>query len=240
MKIFVWILVVVVAAGGLMFTFSNVSVDPSSSSIEVARKIGGELGIYPFTSGEERNFDVELFKLNGAMAYFTQVTSDRKQVAIPQREHRELEEWYEVKSGICSDVSRAAEMFLTYLGFHVRHVSIYSMKYNSNPYAVAITYRNPSHAVTEVLTSRGWMLFDPHFGRLYVDLKGNPIPAARMYEAIHAGDVAASDAHVIFSDHYTLFYGLYSRHGLFYPPFVPVPDIAWTDFLRYGCCEVVQ
>lgn len=240
MKIFVWILVAVIGVGALVFALSNVSVDPRGAGIEVARKIGGELGVYPFSPGEERNFDVELFKLNGAMAYFARITLDRKQVAIPQGEHRELEKWYEVKSGICSDVSRAAETFLIYLGFHVRHVSIYSMKHNSNPYAVAMTYRNPSHAVTEVLTSRGWMLFDPHFGRLYVDLKGNPIPVARMYEAIHGGDVAASDAHVIFSDHYTLFYGLYSRHGLFYPPFVPVPDVAWVDFLQYGCCEVVQ
>lgn len=240
MKQLVWIFAAIVGVGAVVFALSNVSVDPGSSGVEVARTIGEESGIKPFSPNEKRDFDAELFKLSGAMAYFARVTLDRKQVAIPLGEHRELEDWYVVKSGICSDVSRAAETFLTYLGFRVRHVSIYTLKHNSNPYAVAITYRNPSHAVTEVLTSRGWMLFDPHFGRQYVDANGNPVPAARMYEAIRVGDINADDAHVIFSDQYSLFYGLYSRHGLFYPPYVPVPDIAWTDFLQYGCCEVVR
>lgn len=240
MKMLFWILIAVVGVGALGFALSNVSVDPGSLSIEAAKKIVEESGVSSFAPNDGRDFDSEMFKLNGVMAYFVRTTLDRKQVAIPQGEPRELEEWYVMKSGICSDVSRAAETVLTYLGFRVRHVSIYTLKHNSNPYAVAITYRNPSHAVTEVLTSRGWLMFDPHFGRLYVDKKGNPIPAARMFETIRAGEIDASDAHVIFSDHYSLFYGLYSRHGMFFPPYVSLPDIAWTDFLQYGCCEVAR
>ena len=32
-----------------------------------------------------------------------------------------------------------------------------------------------------------------------------------------------------FSHNPTIFYGLYSRHGYFYPPKIPLPDIDWSQ-----------
>ena len=37
--------------------------------------------------------------------------------------------------------------------------------------------------------------------------------------------------HEIFRQEFTYVPGLYSRHGRFYAPFTPVPDVNWPDLL---------
>lgn len=241
MKKLGWTLMLVVLGAMIaLYVLSNVPMTLNDASFEAAGKIRLETGILPFSPAGERSFVQEFQKLQDAIAYFHRMTLDSKQTGIPQGLSRELDDWYASKPGLCSDVSRAAELFLVSLGFQVRHVSIYTLKHNPRPFSVAMTYRNPSHAVAEVLTSRGWMLFDPNVGRIYVDAQGNPISVVAIHDAVKNGEVPADGAHVIFHDPYFVVYGLYSRHGLFYPPYIPVPDVAWADFLRYGCCEVVR
>jgi hypothetical protein len=40
-----------------------------------------------------------------------------------------------------------------------------------------------------------------------------------------------SHMHEIYKQPLTFVYGLYSRHGKFYPPFNFVPDINWPEFV---------
>ena len=35
----------------------------------------------------------------------------------------------------------------------------------------------------------------------------------------------------LFSKPFVYLPGLYSRHGQFYPPFTPIPDVNWRDFI---------
>lgn len=240
MKILGWFIVVLVVTLGTFYGASNVQLVPTESDIAVSKKMEDDIGVSPLIDGARRDFNTELEMLKKVILYFDSVTANSKQSLIPMGHSRELDAWYESKTGICSDVSRAAELFLTYLGFKVRHVSIYSLVGNVSPYMAAITYRNPSHAVTEVLTSRGWLLFDAHFGRLYLDTSGNPVSVSRMHLFVQKGLISKEAVHVIFHEPYLAVYGLYSRHGMFYPPYVPSPDIAWLDFLQSGCCEVVK
>lgn len=173
MKIWAW-MSVAVSITLILLVLSNVPVGLTDLDREYAATISAEYHIPILSEKEANDFSAQMDRLNKAIKFFDDATLDRKQIAIPQGDYRELDAWYAVRSGICSDVSRAAEKFLTYLGFHVRHVSVYTMKNNINPYSVVLTYRNPSHAVAEVLTSKGWMMFDPHFGRLYLDVEKNP------------------------------------------------------------------
>lgn len=240
MKVKLIVLVVTIAASMVVAWLSNVPVSLTMGDRKAAGKISRDSQIYPLKKNEKNDFLIQLNKLNQVLQYFQQSIQESRHAFIPMDQPRELENWYSNRTGICWDVTRASEAFLSYLGFQVRHVSIYSLVSNSSPYIAFVTPRNASHAVTEVLTSRGWMLFDPNYGKLYVDEKGVPIAVSEVHDALKSERIALKSAHEIFNSNYLAIYGLYSRHGRFYPPYVPVPDVSWVDFVQYGCCEVVR
>ena len=90
-------------------------------------------------------------------------------------------------------------------------------------------YMHPSHAVTEVKTSRGWML---------VDSNVEWIALTRMNEPVNADDVGKhaiefNDLPIAYKQPYWAIRGLYSRRGQLYPPYNYIPDVNWPDFLSW-------
>lgn len=156
---------------------------------------------------------------------------------IPVDREREPRDLVELGFGECFDRSRAIEKALTYVGLKNRHAAVYSTVRTGS---VLMTYLTPqvmSHAVTEVLTDKGWMVVDsnvPWIG-LTKDLdvvslealQGNP-------QLRHASwhDLSKHDPSVIFKSDFTYLIGLYSRHGRFYPPYDFIPDVNFVQLAQ--------
>ena len=51
------------------------------------------------------------------------------------------------------------------------------------------------------------------------------------YDRSRAIEKALTLMNGLFSKSFVYLSGLYSRHGQFYPPFTPIPDVNWWDFI---------
>ena len=128
----------------------------------------------------------------------------------------------------CFDRARITEQVLQIYKFKVRHVFLAQTEiffYNNLP-------RSSSHAVTEVLTSRGWLGVDSNEPLILLDQDNLP----NTYEqAIHNGLIDSLSTST-FTDYFykkPLVYviGLYSRNGTFFEPYLPyIPEINFNDF----------
>ncbi|MCB0221747.1 MAG: hypothetical protein KDH09_18770, partial [Chrysiogenetes bacterium] len=114
-------------------------------------------------------------------------------------------------------------------GFETRHVFVYSKDESGPSLGTLLTPGVPSHALTEVRTARGWLVVDSNARWLSIDESGDPVAIENFAAAKWAPHVNAT-RNAIFDAPFGFVYGLYSRHGRFYPPFVPVPDINWGEF----------
>lgn len=153
---------------------------------------------------------------------------------IPFGTTREPRDIFEQKKGLCYDRARAIEKILSIIKFKTRHVSVYATD-KRNAAMALLTPGNNSHALTEVKTARGWMVVDPNARWMALTPEGQPLDATalRNLDVRNARWAGTSDAkpHPIFSKPYVVVRGLYSRHGRFYPPYWPIPDVNWRQLL---------
>lgn len=152
---------------------------------------------------------------------------------IALNRERELSDLYRAKSGLCYDRSRAIEKILSHLGFEVRHAAVYSTKDTGSPLKSFLTPKTPSHAVTEVKTDRGWLVIDSNKRWVGLTRDGEPVGLSELQEIetnSQAWDPRLRDKmSAILGTRFTYLFGLYSRHGRFYPPYTPLPDTDWNQ-----------
>jgi hypothetical protein len=149
--------------------------------------------------------------------------------AIEYSQPREPRNLYENQSGICYDFSRTKEKMFMYLGFKTRHVAIYRKK-DLNFFEALFTSKSLSHSTSEVLTQKGWMIVDSNYPWIALDTEDNPQNMKTMRRAEKRGELY--DWQIPLPNQYNLFYekpvyvvyGLYSRHGKFFPPYNSIPD----------------
>lgn len=137
---------------------------------------------------------------------------------IPERQPREPRQLWETGHGACYDISRTLEKAMRYRRFRTRHVALY------------FDFWDPearSHAVTEVRTEKGWLVVENTAPWLALDTQGLPYSFSSLSGAISWQTPPPAKVAAFYSHPVTLIYGLYSRHGRFYPPYTPVPDWAW-------------
>ena len=167
-----------------------------------------------------------------------------KNRGIPFDQPREPRDLYAARSGLCYDRSRAIEKILSHLGFEVRHAAVYSLGEAGSPLISLLTPRTDSHAVTEVKTSRGWLLIDSNRRWIGLTRSGELVDLGKLrkMEPDRKTSRKTWDKRIkskmsrILASPYTYIYGLYSRHGRFYPPYTPVPDVAWSQ-IPYNISE---
>jgi len=153
---------------------------------------------------------------------------------IPLRQTREPQDLLDAGHGQCSDRGRTIEKALKYYGFDVRFVSVFSRnKTFIPPETMAIDSGNDlrSHALVEVKTSRGWMFVDTNERWLALDSEDNPVSLdtwknVQNKDAFQWSPDNVGDIYWLLRREFTIIYGLYTRHGQFYPPYTPyVPDM---------------
>ena len=135
-----------------------------------------------------------------------------------------------LNTACCFDRSRITEQALQIYGFKVRHVHLNQTE--NRGYFNLLVPGSSSHAVTEVLTSRGWLGVDSNEPLILLDQDNLP----NTYEqAIHNGLIDSLSASNLADSFYKkpLVYviGLYSRNGTFFEPYLPyIPEINFNDF----------
>ena len=154
---------------------------------------------------------------------------------IPFGQKREPKELYEAKMGLCFDRSRVIGKILRYSGFDVRHVFMLSKEKTGSAMKAIMTVGAPSHAVTEVLTKNGWLIVDSNAHWVSMDAEGRPISMEKIqYGVEHSVLVrwGMEPPSTIYAKPFTFVYGLYSRHGYFYPPYNVIPDVNYVELLQ--------
>lgn len=128
--------------------------------------------------------------------------------------------------GCCFDRARFIEKTLQFYGFQTRHLALHHLTIPVLGYLLPV---NSSHSTSEVLTSKGWMYVDSNSLFVLISNTDEPLTAI-MLRQIDWGELKQRPVpEEFFSHNPTIFYGLYSRHGYFYPPKIPLPDIDWSQ-----------
>ena len=154
---------------------------------------------------------------------------------LPLGQKREPKELYIAKSGWCYDRSRVIEKILRFSGFETRHIAIYSTEKTGSTIGSLMTPGVSSHAVTEVSTRNGWLIVDSNAAWISTDKNNQPLPIDRIGRSIENAvpiDWQKEPPADIYTRPFAYVFGLYSRHGLFYPPYNAIPDINYGEFLQ--------
>ena len=159
---------------------------------------------------------------------------------IPVKQEREPADLLEEGHGQCSDRARAIEKALLMLDYNVRYASLFSRdKTFIPPETMAIDSGNDlrSHAVVEVETEKGWLIVDTNTRWISLTSSGQPVSLAELHD--RAGNTSYNwdsgnkgEIYWLMKRPFSYVYGLYSRHGMFYPPYTPyIPDINYKQFI---------
>jgi len=145
---------------------------------------------------------------------------------------REPKDLFIKQTGVCHDRSRVIEKILRYYGFKTRHISIYSSEETDSIVKSLLTPGINSHALTEVKTSKGWLVVDSNKEWVAIDYNDLPISISEIIK--NKKNIKARLLNdfpsFIFDENFFVIYGLYSRHGMFYQPYNFVPDINYSEF----------
>ena len=150
---------------------------------------------------------------------------------IPHNHAREPKDLYIGRAGVCYDRSRTLEKMFMFLGMDSRHLALFQREPGVNPLVTLLRHHVPSHAISEVRTLHGWLMVDSNDMWLSIDAKGEPLSVHQMQQ-LYQSRIPVSwrlKVPVYDNDFYNAnclaVYGLYSRHGHFYPPYSPpIPD----------------
>lgn len=222
-------LLVCLAAAVLVLWFNAVPKTVTDEDREYIEKFTAWI---PKAGGAD-GFDKQIEFIRAVQDSVLNIVGEKNGVGLDEpREPRNL---YETRDGLCYDRSRVIEKILGAHGFDTRHVFVYSIREGYALTALAGSGLR-SYAATEVRTERGWLLIDPDSRWAAVDAAGSPRTAGDLMD--HINGSAAIEWQSEPPNEYanlapfTYVYGVYSRHGRFYPPYAAIPDINYEELIE--------
>ncbi len=161
------------------------------------------------------------------------LTVARENKGLPPDHAREPKDVYQARSGLAADRARVVEKILRAAGFEAIHVSICTAADGRSAWRL-FTTDAPSHVVSAVLTSRGWLAVDPDVPWVSIDEKGVPIEIETIRKFAGTGTLRwhpglAARINPILDKPFTYVVGFYSRTGHLYPPYNFFPDINFRE-----------
>jgi hypothetical protein len=163
-----------------------------------------------------------------------QVLNERTRgwMGIPEGQPREPKQLYLEQTGMCYDRSRVLEKMFLYLGFETRHLALFTREPYVHSYTTVLFHHVPSHAISEIKTKHGWLMVDSNDIWLSLDLNNEPVSMHQLQERYLRGQIPIEWKMPViwrdqrfYNDRCIAVYGLYSRHGRFYPPYTShIPD----------------
>lgn len=203
---------------GALAAYTNVDTSLTPEDIAVFKN---EFGLQQQAFSSDYSKEIELIR--GIQAKGFALAPLGK--GIPDNYSREPIDLIRAAQGLCYDRSRTFDKALTYVGFETRHVYIL-YKEGQSFFSTLVHRGSASHAVTEVKTSRGWLLVDSNSAWIAVTRNGVPVDADNVWRRLDEFD----DAPAQMLNPWWAIRGMYSRHGRLYPPYIPFPDFNWNDF----------
>jgi len=180
-----------------------------------------------------RRYDQEIEFIRATQAAVLHVAPINE--GLPLNAPRELRDLAEAGRGLCYDRSRAIETILRYAHLNVRHIALYSTARTGSALRSLITSGVPSHAASEVQTARGWLVVDSNDPWISLDVNGDPVTMQTIQAAADGGappQWKRPPPNAIYTQRFTFVYGLYSRHGRFYPPYDFIPDVNYSELVE--------
>jgi hypothetical protein len=154
---------------------------------------------------------------------------------LPMGSSREPRDLFEAGRGLCFDRSRVIEKILRYAALETRHIALFSTRQTGSATRSLLTPGVASHAVTEVRTQHGWLVVDSNAPWVSLDPTTRPIPMSSIKSSADRGEPLAWGTPLpneIYRQPFTFVYGLYSRHGEFYPPYDFIPDVNYRELAQ--------
>jgi hypothetical protein len=222
-----WLLVIILVVIVSLGVITNVPVNVTESDRVVFRtKLGLQMPAGSLTYAQE----IELIRSVQALIF------ERVPPGEPIQEYadREPEDLFKHNTGLCYDRSRTYDKVFSWLGFETRHIYIlytnHPLTGDAIPFIRALFTRGiDSHAVTEVKTSKGWVMVDSNNKWISIAANGSPINVDHLYgQETHLPGMPN-----YFKKPYIAIRGLYSRRGQFYRPYLPFPELNWVDFFAW-------
>ncbi len=153
-------------------------------------------------------------------------------VAVPKNQNRSLRALLKNKEGQCYDRSYVFEAILRTKGAQTRHAYVFETHSDESALQLLRKKKVKTHAVSEVKTKKGWIVVDPNVDWISLSATGEP----KSLDCICENRESIQWDQPIFGDHIQLYsgncrvvYGLYSRHGRFFAPFNPIPDVNFRE-----------
>ena len=164
---------------------------------------------------------------------------------IPEGQPREPKQLYLGRTGMCYDRSRVLEKMFTYMGFTSRHLAMFARQPYKHSYSTIFSHHVPSHAISEVLTKKGWLMVDSNDLWISLDSNRRPVSMPQLQDRYRREEKISWDASVLphdeafYNQRCIALYGIYSRHGRFYPPYIGgIPDFRvrglFYNFEQFG------
>jgi hypothetical protein len=153
---------------------------------------------------------------------------------------REPKNLYETGYGYCGDRARTLLKALRLHGFNARFAALFAVEPGRHKWETFLTVSDAhnaiSHALVEVETAKGWMVIDTRNHWIALTANQQPISLHGLqngeYGQYKWSTLSKEDPWPLLKSPYYVVYGLYSRHGQFYPPFIKyLPDINWQSFM---------
>jgi hypothetical protein len=217
---------VATVCGAVVLAYHQVPDRPTPADVSAIDKILPETLVPPRSFGEEVAL---ILRIQDRV-----LAASPEERGIPLNQPREIGDLLKARYGACFDRSRAIETALRSYGFRTRHASMYSTAETGSALLSLLTPDIWSHALTEVKTARGWMVVDSKVRWIALTSDGKPLDLAALREDPARKWSAAARAPLpdIYGVPYTWVYGLYSRHGRFYPPYDAIPDVNWKELAQ--------
>lgn len=214
-----------------VLAWSNVSKSVTEEDKVWIPRLLSEAGVNDM--GDLSSYEQELAFIRHVQQAVLNITTENR--GIPFGHPREAKDLVEAGAGMCYDRSRVMEKVLLFKGFRVRHIYILYTKRGMAFFKSLLSRQNPSHAITEVLTKKGWIVLGSNTPFISIDTERNPVSMSRMLKegitSIRWHPEVKRHVLETYGNDFVYYYGLYSRHGLFYPPYNYIPDINWPDFM---------
>jgi hypothetical protein len=209
------------AAFAAVAIYTNVSVAVTAEDVQVFESLGLKKPNVSLTFEQQialiRKVQYKVFK-RAPLGKF-----------IPDYQPREPADLMRYGQGQCFDRSRTFDKALSWLGMETRHVFLLYRE-NKSFFSAATKPGHRSHAVTEVKTSKGWMVVDSNYEWIALTPQGEPVNADDVWRRYSE----FADAPEYFNRAWWAIRGMYSRGGKFYTPYVPFPEFNWVDFLSWS------
>jgi hypothetical protein len=131
--------------------------------------------------------------------------------------------------GCCFDRARFIEKALAYYGFTTRRAAMYDL--TQYGWFGLLVPGIPSHAATEVLTKKGWMGVDSNELFILLTDQGEVLTYKSFKPFIN--NLTSNIANRSFYEkNIFVIYGLFSRHGMFHGPNLPIPEFNFRELLH--------